>query len=159
MLPVNAVLGFARPEVTLLRRVHEQHLAAPVRRLVPVQYADGHGDTGPKEQVGSQAGDCLEQVGLQNAPACSVLSAPRNRKPWGITTPSKSVSDPSGARTGGENWLPPEHKVRHISRNQAHFPVCLWLGRETVALSGGEAIPLEANTQDDTPTYFPFLKY
>ena len=84
MLPVNAVLGFARPEVTLLGCVHEQHLAAPVRRLVPVQYADGHGDTGPKEQVGSQADDCLEQVGLQNAPVCS---APRNRKPWGITTP------------------------------------------------------------------------
>ena len=61
--------------VARLGRVHEQHLAAPLGGLVAVQHADGNGDAGAEKQVGGQADDRLEQVGLYNAPPDLALGA------------------------------------------------------------------------------------
>ena len=40
-----------------------------------VQHADGHGNAGAEEEVGRQPDDCLEQVGLDDAPAYGPLRA------------------------------------------------------------------------------------
>ena len=71
----DVVLGLARPEVAFLGNVHEQRLAPPFLGLVPVQDADCHRDAGAKEEVGGQADDGLEQVGLHDAPAYFPLGA------------------------------------------------------------------------------------
>ena len=75
VLLFEQVLRLAGAEVAGLVRVDEQHLAAPLRRLVLVEDADRHRDAGAVEEVGRQPDDRLEQVRLDDPLADRALGA------------------------------------------------------------------------------------